>query len=84
MTNKEIILDCLNQDDEALTQIVEYFELPPKINISHSEIKKLLSELIDDGYVTINYKWKTEHDEYHYSLTEKGKKAWAEINNKNY
>ena len=44
MTNKEFILDCLIQDDEAFTQIVEYFELVVEINISPLEIKKILEE----------------------------------------
>ena len=38
MTNKEFILDCLIQDDEAFTQIVEYFEFAVEINISPVEI----------------------------------------------
>lgn len=80
MTNKEFILDCLIQDDEAFTQIVEYFELFVEINISSLEIKKLLDEMLAEGYISINYKWKNEHDEYPYSLTEKGKKAWENIN----
>lgn len=80
MTNKEFILDCLIQDDEAFTQIVEYFELVVEINISSLEIKKLLDEMLAEGYIYINYKWKNEHNEYPYSLTEKGKKAWENIN----
>lgn len=80
MKNKEFILDCLIQDDEAFTQIVEYFELVVEINISSLEIKKLLDEMLAEGYISINYKWKNEHDEYPYSLTEKGKKAWENIN----
>ena len=80
MTNKEFILDCLIQDDEAFTQIVEYFELVVEINISSLEIKKLLDEMLAEGYISINYKWKNEHDEYPYSLTEKRKKAWENIN----
>ena len=79
MTNKEIILDCLIQDDEAFTQIVEYFELEPAVNISHSKIRKTLEEMVEEGYIFVNYEWKTEKDEYPYSLTEKGKKAWKEI-----
>ena len=31
MTNKEMILDCLNQDDEAFTQILEYLLLKLKV-----------------------------------------------------
>lgn len=80
MTNKEFILDCLIQDDEAFTQIVEYFEFAIEINISPVEIKTLLEEMVDEGYISINYSWKNEHDEYPYSLTEKGKEAWKRIN----
>lgn len=80
MTNKEFILDCLIQDDEAFTQIVEYFEFAVEINISPVEIKTLLEEMVDEGYISINYSWKNEHDEYPYSLTEKGKEAWKRIN----
>ena len=80
MTNKEFILDCLIQDDEAFTQIVEYFEFAVEINIFPVEIKTLLEEMVDEGYISINYSWKNEHDEYPYSLTEKGKEAWKRIN----
>jgi len=79
MTNKEMILDSLIDDDEAFTQIVEYFELAAEIKISHFEITSLLAEMIEEGYIFVNYNWKTENDEYPYSLTEKGKKAWNEI-----
>lgn len=78
MTNKEFILDCLIQDDEAFTQIVEYFKFY-NINISPLEIKRLLEEMLDEGYISINYGWKNEHDEYPYSLTEKGRKVWKDI-----
>ena len=76
MTNKEMILECLIQDDEAFTQIVEYFELEPAVNISHSEIRRTLEEMVEEGYICINYEWKTEKDEYPFSLTDKGKAAW--------
>ncbi len=82
MTNKEIILDCLIQDDEAFTQIVECFELAVEINISRTEIKRILTEMLEEGYIVVNYDWKTEHDEYPYSLTEKGKKEWEKMQNK--
>ena len=35
--------------------------------------------MLTEGYISINYNWKNEHDEYPYSLTEKGKKAWESI-----
>ena len=79
MNTKELILDSLIDDDEAFTQIVEYFELAAKINISPEEIKTLLEEMVDEGYITINYSWKNEHDEYPYSLTEKGRTAWNNL-----
>jgi predicted transcriptional regulator len=79
MNKKEFILDSLIDDDEAFTQIVEYFELAAEIEISSEEIKILISEMIEEGYITINYSWKNEYNEYPYSLTEKGKKAWENI-----
>ena len=79
MSNKELILDSLIDDDEAFTQIVEYFELVAEIQISSEEIKILISEMIEEGYITINYSWKNEYNEYPYSLTEKGRKAWENI-----
>lgn len=79
MTNRELILDSLIDDDEAFTQILEYFELAAEIKISPLELKKLLNEMVEEGYISINYNWKNEHDEYPYSLTEKGKKAWKNI-----
>lgn len=74
MTNKEFILDCLIQDDEAFTQIVDYFKFN-NINISPLEIRRLLEEMLDEGYISINHSWKNECDEYPYSLTEKEKKS---------
>ena len=79
MTNKELILECLSEDDEAFTQIVEYFELPPARNVSRSEIIDALEEMIEEGYVFINYKWKTENNEYPFSLTDAGKEAWKKF-----
>ena len=79
MTNKEFILDSLIDDDEAFTQILEYFELAAEIKISPLELKKMLKEMEEEGYISINYSWKTERDEYPYSLTEKGRKAWKDI-----
>jgi len=79
MTSKEFILDCLIQDEEAFTQIMEYFELAAEIKISPLELKKMLKEMEEEGYISINYSWKTERNEYPYSLTEKGKMAWENI-----
>ena len=63
MTNKELILDSLIDDDEAFTQILEYFELAAEIKISPLELKKLLNEMVEEGYISINYNWKNEHNE---------------------
>lgn len=79
MTTKEYILDCLIQDDEAFTQIVEFFRSAVEVKISPTEVKMLLDEMTDEGYVSVNYSWKNEHDEYPYSLTKKGKEAWKAI-----
>ena len=79
MNKKELILDSLIDDDEAFTQIIEYFELAAEIKISPLELKKLLNEMVEEGYIYVNYSWKTERDEYPYSLTEKGRKAWKDI-----
>ena len=79
MTNKEMILDSLINDDEAFTQIVEYFELFAEVKVAPSEIKELLAEMVEEGYITMNYSWKNEHDEYPYSLTEKGLNAWEKL-----
>ena len=79
MTNKEFVLDCLIQDDEAFTQIVEYFELVAKVDASPLEIEILLEEMLAEGYVYINYDWKNEHNEFPYSLTQKGRDAWEKI-----
>lgn len=83
MTNKEMILDCLIQDDEAFTQIIEYFELAAGVNVLRTEIKRILAEMLEEGYIVVNYNWKTERDEYPYSLTEKGKKEWKKLQDKN-
>ena len=54
MTNKELILDCLIQDDEAFTQIVEYFELDVEVKISPLKIKTLLDEMIKETLKEMN------------------------------
>ena len=80
MTNKELILDCLMQDDEAFTQIVQFFKLVVEVEIQNDEVRKLLNEMVDENLIIINTSWKNEYNEYPYSLTEKGKKAWEDIN----
>ena len=79
MTKKEFILDSLIDDDEAFTQILEYFALAAEIKISPLELKKMLNEMVEEGYIFINYSWKTERNEYPYSLTEKGRTAWNNL-----
>ncbi len=74
-TNKEIILDSLINDDEARTQIVEHFKFV-KISISDKELDSTLNEMLGEGLITVNKKWKNENGEYPYSLTDKGKRAW--------
>lgn len=59
MTKKECILDSLVYDDEAKTQIMEYFKAG-EIDVTENELDLLLNEMITEGLVTINQKWKTE------------------------
>jgi predicted transcriptional regulator len=78
MTKKEYILDSLINDDEAFTQIVEYFKFV-NVRISNMELEQLLKEMIEEGFIRVNYQWKNEKDEYPYSLTRKGIKVWLNI-----
>lgn len=78
MTNKELILDCLIDDDEAFTQIIEFFKFA-EVDISIKELKKLLDQMIEEGDICINRNWQNEYKEYPYSLTEKGKISWRNI-----
>ena len=71
-------MDCLVDDDEALTQIFEFFKFA-KVDITISQLKSLLAEMLNDGYISINTKWKNENGEYPYSLTDKGKQFWNSI-----
>lgn len=75
MTIMECILDCLIDDGEAYTQIVDFFEFS-HIEVSANEINRTLFEMEKDGYIYINYEWTNEYGEHPYFLTEKGKKAW--------
>ncbi len=43
------------QDDEAFSQIMEYFKLPPSTDLNEDELQKLLEEMIKDGYIYIKY-----------------------------
>lgn len=78
MTYKEYILDSLVDDDEAKTQIMEYFEFS-SINITENELDLLLNEMLAEGLIVINHCWKNENNEYPYSLTKKGRELWANI-----
>mgnify|MGYP001043092779 CR=1 FL=1 len=78
MTKKEYILDCLVDDDEAKTQIMEYFKLF-KIEITENELDFLLKEMLTDGLIIINQQWKNENNEYPYTLTKKGRYIWRTI-----
>ncbi len=78
MTKKEGILDCLIDDDEARTQILEYFELD-NTKISEVELDTLLNELMNEGLISVNFSWKNEKGEYPYSLTKKGREIWESI-----
>lgn len=75
---KECILESLVDDDEAKTQIMGYFALC-EVAISDSELETLLSEMVEEGLIVVNYTWKNEKNEYPYSLTEKGKAAWETL-----
>lgn len=78
MTKKEYILDSLVDDDEAKTQIMEYFQYNA-IFITEKELNLLLDEMLIEELITINWQWKNEYDEYPYSLTNKGREAWYKI-----
>lgn len=82
MTKKEFILDCL-VDDEAKTQIMEYFEFG-SIDITEKELDLLLDEMINEGLITINKQWINEKNEYPYSLTQKGRYIWRNIKEEEY
>lgn len=83
MTKKEFILDCLVNDDEAKTQIMEYFEFG-SIDITEKELDLLLDEMINEGLITINKQWVNEKNEYPYSLTQKGRYIWRNIKEEEY
>lgn len=78
MTRKGYVLDSLVDDDEAKTQIMEYFQYNA-ISVTEKELDLLLNEMLSEGLIAINYQWKNENDEYPYSLTKKGKEVWCKI-----
>ena len=77
ITHKEMILDSLIDDDECFTQIKEYFNLS-EVKITDNDLERTLKEMVEEGYISINFKWQNEHDEHPYSLTKKGRKVWEE------
>lgn len=79
MTKRELILDCLIEDDETKSQIMDYFEFK-KTEISETELETLLDKLMKEGLVTISDEWKDEQGEPPYSLTIEGREAWEKIN----
>lgn len=78
MTNKEYILDSLVDDEEAKTQIMEYFKFNA-IDISESELDSLLNEMLAEGLIAINRQWRNERNEFPYTLTKKGRYRWENI-----
>ena len=80
ITHKEMILDSLIDDDECFTQIKEYFNLS-EVKITDNDLERTLKEMVEEGYISINFKWQNENNEYPYSLTDKGRKVWEEKNN---
>lgn len=64
MTKKEYILDSLIDDDEAFTQILEYFEFV-SVDISEEELNLLLNEMINEGLIVINKQWTNEKMNFH-------------------
>jgi len=79
MTKKEYILDSLIDDDEAISQIIEYFKFI-ELEISIDELKLLLDEMLKEELIVINRQWKNEKNEYPFSLTIKGRKMWKNKN----
>lgn len=75
MTNKEYILDCLADGDEAETQIKEFFKFVG-VDISIDQTRKLISEMLHDGLICVNEKWVNEVGENPYAMTDKGKELW--------
>jgi DNA-binding PadR family transcriptional regulator len=78
MTNKEIILDALINDSEAITQIKEYFHLL-SVEISLEELNVVLEDLVEDEFIFIDEIWVNELGEKPYTITDKGKQEWEKI-----
>lgn len=53
MTKTEYVLDSLADDEEAKTQIMEYFVFC-NVNISEPELDALLDKMVADGLIIVN------------------------------
>ena len=49
-------------------------------NDCYNDLERTLKEMVEEGYISINFKWQNENNEYPYSLTDKGRKVWEEKN----
>lgn len=64
-------------DDECFTQIKEYFALFNE-TIDDITLANTLNKMLDDGLIVLKKEWKNEKNEYPYSLTDIGKRAWSD------
>lgn len=78
MTKTEYVLDSLADDEEAKTQIMEYFVFC-NVNISETELDALLDKMVADGLILVNRQWQNEKGEFPYALTQKGREMWNAI-----
>lgn len=78
MTKTEYVLDSLADDEEAKTQIMEYFVFC-NVNISEAELGALLDKMVADGLIIVNRQWQNEKGECPYALTTKGREIWNAI-----
>ena len=78
MTKTEYVLDSLADDEEAKTQIMEYFVFC-NVNISEAELGALLDKMVADGLIIVNRQWQNEKGEFPYALTTKGREMWSAI-----
>ncbi len=78
MTKTEYVLDSLADDEEAKTQIMEYFVFC-NVNISEAELDALLDKMVADGLIIVNRQWQNEKGEFPYALTTKGREMWSAI-----
>ena len=78
MTKTEYVLDSLADDEEAKTQIMEYFVFC-NVNISEAELDALLDKMVADGLIIVNRQWQNEKGEFPYALTTKGREMWSAL-----